>query len=258
MMDRASDVVRQATTDTTETETLETTTQVTSKSSVADVTFESIAADAYYSDDSVVILHGDCREVLPVEADVIVTDPPYGISWQRGENKARNSKRHEGIANDDSTLARDEMLRAMPHIPAVVFGSFYAQFPADVRQVLVWHKPADSGLVGSVTGFRRDAEPVFLVGPWPIRTVQFSSVLRTVAGQAATTTTTGHPHTKPVALIMTLIGASPLGTILDPFMGSGTTLVAAKNLGRKAIGIEIEERYCEIAAKRCSQEVLAL
>ena len=67
-----------------------------------------------------------------------------------------------------------------------------------------------------------------------------------------------HPTPKPLNVIRWVVSRLPDGTVLDPFMGSGTTLVAAKSLGRRAIGIEIEERYCEIAANRCRQEVLGL
>jgi site-specific DNA-methyltransferase (adenine-specific) len=217
----------------------------------------------YYQDDLVTICHGDARdwEAPLLKGDVIITDPPYGIAWRRGVNHARKSKPHTGIANDQDTTIRDEVLAAFLHAksrPGIVFGSFYAPFPAHVRQVLVWHKPADAGLVGATTGYRRDAEPIFLIGPWPVRAVERSSVLHISAGQAGTTTATGHPHTKPVALMVRLLEAAPDGSVIDPFMGSGSTLVAAKSLGRRAIGIEIEERYCEIAARRCSQEVLGL
>jgi site-specific DNA-methyltransferase (adenine-specific) len=213
----------------------------------------------YYQDELVTIYHGDCRELLPsIEADVVVTDPPYGIGWRRGVNHARGSRAHSGIIGDGDTSIRDEVLAQLRQLPGIVFGSFYAPFPDQLRQVLVWHKPPDAGLVGSATGYRRDAEPIFLVGPWPVFLCTRSSVLRVMAGQAGTTTATGHPHTKPFALMVWLIEAAPPGTILDPFMGSGTTLVAAKSLNRHAIGIEIEERYCEIAAQRCAQGVLGL
>lgn len=217
----------------------------------------------YYDDGQCVIYHGDCREIipaLPVEGAVLVTDPPYGIGWKKGENKAAGSRRHAGIVNDEDTSARDEVLTLLGGRPGIVFGSFYAPPPPDLKQTLVWAKPGDAGVVGSVTGFRRDAEPVFLVGPWPKRSVAWSSILRAGAnGIAATAAATGHPHTKPVALMRELIERTPpLADILDPFMGSGTTLRAAKDLGRKAIGIEIEERYCEIAAERLGQEVLDL
>ena len=214
----------------------------------------------YYSDDHVTIYHGDCRDIMPsLTFDAIVTDPPYGIGWKRSAHPARLSKPHDGIRNDEDTTVRDEVLALGLGVPALVFGSFYAPAPANVRQVLVWHKGDTQGVVGSTTGYRRDAEPVYLVGPWPIRAVEWSSVLRSQRGSwndelAATT----HPHTKPIDLMRQIIARCPDGVILDPFMGSGTTLRAAKDLGRKAIGIELEERYCEIAAKRMAQEVLAL
>lgn len=215
----------------------------------------------YYHDDLVTIYHGDCRDWMP-EADVIVTDPPYGIGWkQHGggiSGKTRGSRRHVGIAGDTDTTARDAVLSARPDTPAAVFGSWRAAFPDNVRQVLVYQKSPDAGLMGSVTGFRTDADPIFLVGPWPVRTVRWSSVLRSRVGLQTLQAGSSHPHAKPVDVLARLIEAAPPGIILDPFMGSGSTLVAAKSLGRRAIGIEIEERYCEIAARRCSQEVLGL
>jgi site-specific DNA-methyltransferase (adenine-specific) len=212
----------------------------------------------YYQDDAVTIYHGDCREVDAwLTADVLVTDPPYGIAWKRSANPARLSRPHDGIANDEDTSARDAVLDAWGNKPAVVFGSFYAPPPHNIRQVLVWRKGDTQGVVGSTTGFRRDAEPVFLVGEWPTRTCAWSSVLASQRGSwNDELAATGHPHTKPIDLMRTLVTRTPTGVIADPFMGSGSTLRAAKDVGRKAIGVELDERYCEIAAKRMAQEVL--
>jgi hypothetical protein len=213
----------------------------------------------YYQDEAVTIYHGDCREILTwLTADVVVTDPPYGIAWTRGTNAARNSKSHDGIANDHDTSTRDQALALVSDKPCLVFGSFYAPYPANVRQVLVWHKPPDSGVVGSTTGYRRDVEPIFLVGQWPLRTVRWSSVLHSSGSISFVAAETGHPHTKPMSLMCVLLTECPFGIVADPFMGSGTTLVAAKRLGRRAIGIELEEKYCEIAAKRLQQGALPL
>ena len=219
-----------------------------------------MAMTPYYEQDGITIYHGDCREVCEwLQADVIVTDPPYGIGWSRGVNNARASKADNGIQNDQDVSARDGALAMVLGKPSVVFGSFYAPYPANVRQVLVWHKPADAGIVGSVTGYRRDAEPIFLVGEWPIKTVRWSSVLQGAAAfRGHTAADTRHPHAKPESLIWQLIRGCPDGVVADPFMGSGTTLVAAKRLGRKAIGIELEEKYCEIAAKRLAQGALPM
>jgi site-specific DNA-methyltransferase (adenine-specific) len=215
--------------------------------------------EPYYDRDGITIYCGDCRDVLPHldPVGVIVTDPPYGIGWSRGVHAARQSRSHDGIANDNDTTARDEMLLLIEGIPGIVFGSFYAPYPENTKQVLVWKKPDDSGVVGSVTGYRRDVEPVFLIGPWPTTRVKWSGLLTSRgAFRGHTAAETGHPHAKPIDLMRLLIDRCPPGTILDPFMGSGTTLRAAKDLGRRAIGIEIEKRYCEIAVKRLQQSVL--
>jgi site-specific DNA-methyltransferase (adenine-specific) len=169
----------------------------------------------YYADDLVTIYHGDCRDMLAdIYADVIVTDPPYGISWQQhggGVNgKTRGSRRHLGIVGDADTVVRDAVLAAFPATPAAVFGSFRAPFPAHVRQVLVYRRAADAGLMGSVTGFRRDADPIFLVGPWPVRDVRSSSVLVSRIGLQTLQSECNHPHAKPVDVLVPLIEGCPV------------------------------------------------
>lgn len=215
------------------------------------------APEPYYTDEHVTIYHGDCREIIPhLEFSAAVVDPPYGIGWSRGVNHRRGSKPHPGIRGDTDTSVRDAALALMGDTPAAVFGSFYAPFPCGVRQVLVWRKPPDAGVVGSTTGYRRDVEPVFLVGDWPRQNVAWSALLESHRRSiAAIVRETGHPHTKPLDVIRDLVARCPEGVVLDPFMGSGTTLRAAKDLGRRAFGIESDERYCEMAAMRLRQEV---
>jgi site-specific DNA-methyltransferase (adenine-specific) len=219
----------------------------------------------YYADEAVTLYLGDCREVPDwVLADVLVTDPPYGIGWTRSANMKHGirSKGHDGIAGDSDTSVRDAALAMWGERPGVLFGSFYAPQPPGLRQVLVYRKPPDSGLVGSTTGYRRDVEPVYLTGPWPQQTVQRSALLasnaRLQGGPGGTSGRYGHPHAKPVDVMEQLIAACPRGVIADPFAGSGSTLVAARNLGRRAVGVELDERYAERAARRLSQGVLEM
>lgn len=209
----------------------------------------------YYADDLVTLYHGDCLEVSDwVAADALLTDPPYGIGWSIGQNNAAKSSAHSGIANDQDTSVRDSALKMwFFHKPAAVFGSFRAPAPAGVRQTLAWKKPIDAGVVGSTTGYRTDIELIFLLGQHVVRPPLRSSVLESRGGMARYRS--GHPHAKPTTILEQLIEWMP-GTIADPFAGSGSTLVAARNLGRKSIGVELEEKYCELIARRLDQGCL--
>ena len=228
----------------------------------------------YYSDEFVTLYLGDCLTMTEwsddgpawLEGDVLVTDPPYGRGWKSGQGltnasgDGRGSKSHGGIANDDSTATRDAVLALWGDRPAVVFGDPLCSRPVGAVQALVYAKAADAGVRGARAGYRRDAELVYLVGSaWPVGIGGRSSVLRSsswVAGPTSPATRYGHPHAKPLDILEQLISACPPGMISDPFAGSGSTLVAAKALGRYAIGVEVKERYCEIAARRLAQDVL--
>jgi hypothetical protein len=218
-------------------------------------------AEPYWTDGQVTLYLGDCRDVLEwLAADVLVTDPPYGRGWRQGNTKAPGKRpdSHQGIAGDSDTSVRDAALSLWGHRLAAVFGDLMLAPPPGTRQVLPWKK-TNAGFRGATAGFRRDAEAVYLIGPWPSGLGGRSSVLETGARtQGGVTGRYGHPHAKPVDVMETLIAACPPGVVADPFAGAGSTLVAARNLGRKAIGVEIDERYCEAAAKRLSQTVLAV
>ena len=221
----------------------------------------------YYADDFTTLWHGDALELAALWtcADVLLTDPPYGIGWASHGGGIGTTKTtiHGGIEGDATTAARDRALRAWGTTkPGAVFGSLSAPFPPR-KQTLIYKKPPDSGLIGSVTGFRTDAEAIFLIGEWPKRPAYHSAIISSSAATSGGASgviarSGGHPHAKPLDVLQVLIRALPPGVIADPFTGSGSTLVAAKMLGRRAIGIEIDEHYAELAARRLSQDVLPL
>ena len=217
----------------------------------------------YYSDEWVTLYHGDCREVTEwLAADVLVTDPPYGVGWEAkyGDNRGPNRKRDRKanvISGDDSTEARDEALSLWGDRPAMVFGSWRVPRPAGVRSLLIWNKEGSYSALCRAPFFTVHEEVYVLGHDWPMPVKPMRSVITTTEHRSQHTAAVGHPTPKPADLMERLVGATPEAcTIADPFAGSGSTLVAAKRLGRKAIGVELDERYCEIAAKRLAQGVL--
>jgi DNA modification methylase len=214
----------------------------------------------YYEDDFVTLYHGDCltehREWL--DADVLVTDPPYGYSHKSGGGPRGNASwKNTSIANDQDTEARDAVLSAWGVKPSLVFGSWKKPKPDTTHTVLVWDKGDAAGMGDLSVPWKPNYEEIYVSGKG-FKGKRETSILRghTIISWESSGRT--HPHEKPSSLMQALIAKCPIGVIADPFAGSGTTLYAAKALGRKVTGVELEEKYCEIIAKRCSQEVLDL
>ena len=210
-------------------------------------------AKKYYEDDAVTLYHGDCLEHPEwwTGADVLVTDPPYGMAYQSGWVRDRTDR---AIAGDDTTGVRDAALHAWGNRPALIFGTWRAERPRDARTLLIW----DKGLVGMGAldlPWGPSHEEIYVLGTGFVGK-RGKSVLHIQGLTSTDPERFGHPTPKPVPLMETLIAHCPPGCIADPFAGSGSTLVAAKLLGRKAVGVELEEKYCEIAARRLSQGVL--
>ncbi len=220
----------------------------------------------YYSDDSVTLWHGDCREITDwLAADVLVTDPPYGIGYKRGRWANRHTPdAHAGIANDLDTSSREAALTMWgSQRPALVFGSLRAAYPTGWRKMLVFGKPTvGCGLFGQRDPWFSNWEPIFVLGDWPAQTPTRSAVITTryaaASGYSGYATKAGHAHAKPLDVMEELIAACPSGVIADPFAGSGSSLIAARNLGRRAIGVEVDERYCEVIARGLAQDVLPI
>lgn len=208
----------------------------------------------YYQDEYCTIYHGDCTKVLPQLAavDLVLTDPPYGIGqkWAAHPMIGKNGSSRlwgNGETWDNAVVDCAIIQRAISAgAAAIVWGGHYYTLPPS-RCWLVWDK------MQTFTG--ADAELAWTNLSLPVRVFRMS---RIEAYCSKAESRKQHPTEKPIQLMRWCLSLHEGDTVLDPFMGSGTTLRAAKDLQRKVIGIEIEERYCEIAAERLQQEVMAL
>lgn len=210
----------------------------------------------YYQDDYVTLYHGDCLEQTAwLEADVLVTDPPYGIAWEADAlvlgSKAKRDASVQSIKNDESAEVRDAMLEMWSNKkPGIVFGTWKIDRPKRTTNILIWSKQNKTPGVLAHPFFSCHEE-IYTLGTGFIGK-PMPSVIATSEHRPTHVKQVGHPTPKPIGLMEQLINKTT-GVIADPFAGSGATLVAAKNLGRKVIGVELEEKYCELIAKRLSQ-----
>jgi len=209
---------------------------------------------AYYQDKWVTIYHGDCREILPqldVKVDLVLTDPPYGVNldltWlsdlHLSRSKPANKVDAPIIGDDGMDLS---FLFAYPL--RAIFGHPYV-YGRDATGWLVWDKQPELDIDRTMTSPCEIVSTTLWRGFRIVRCM-WAGYLRDNGERRYS-----HPTQKPQKVVDYIINKSG-GVILDPFLGSGTTCFCAKKLNRYSIGIEIEEKYCEIAAKRCCQEVM--
>jgi len=218
----------------------------------------------YFQEKGITIYHGDCLEVLPeVSADAVVTDPPYGVRLGEYTGTSRYNNRTYLSFPDTPEHIRSvcvpaieiciQKFKRLAMTPGNRCMWLYPQ-PDDVG---IWFNPASTNR--GRWGFSFANAFIFFYGKDPHNTGKGMRP-NSITGHCESVSGIDHPCPKPLSFARWLVDRVSLSgeIILDPFAGSGTTLVAAKNLGLSAIGIEIEERYCEIAAQRLSQGVLDL
>lgn len=214
----------------------------------------------YYEENGIQIFHGDCREVLPSlpKVDLVLTDPPYGIALnthysQRKSNDIQG-RDYDPIVGDGATMDFTFLFDLAPR--SVVWGAnnWPQQIPFQSLSDgwLCWDKRTNER-ADQILGSPFELAVVLGQRTYKFIRLQHCGVKNGDGDSAGRF----HPTQKPVELMRRTMKLFSGDSVLDPFMGSGTTLRAAKDLGRKAIGIEIEEKYCEIAANRLRQEVLA-
>ena len=199
------------------------------------------------------LILGDCMDVLSsIAFDSVVTDPPYGIAYKSGYATDALWKGGRTILQDETVDVRDLIAAAVAPAPCLMFGTWRAPRPAGTKMVLIWDKGGALGMGDLSIPWKPDHEEIYVMGKGFIGSRDSGSVLRCPPVQSMAKNGRVHPTQKPVALMEKLIAKVP-GRVLDPFMGSGTTLVACQKLGRQGTGIELDPDYFDIACKRVDE-----
>jgi DNA modification methylase len=208
----------------------------------------------YYDDGQTAIYHADCRQLLDaLGGDVLLTDPPYGIGYESGQMGTLP----RSIEGDKDTSLRDEVLEWWGDRPALVFGTWRAPRPSRTRARLIWDSKGALGMGALDIPWKPADQEIYVLGKGFVGH-RGNNVLSVAPVQGLARNGRTHPHEKPVTLLELLLRKCPPGIVVDPFMGTGSTLIAAKNLGRRAVGVEINEEYCRVAVNRLSQTVLSV
>ena len=198
------------------------------------------------------LILGDCLDVMPTlgKVDAVVTDPPYGTknnsSWNGLHGKCK-------IENDGTLVMRDKFLQIAEFDRALIFGSPKKPKPVGTKQTIIWEKGGHCGMGDLSIPWKPNYEEIYILGSGFVG-ARTSGVIHIISDRECNGVAREryHPTEKPLRLMQGLVSKTP-GTILDPFMGSGTTLVACAKLGRSGIGIELEEKYFLIACRRVEE-----
>lgn len=209
------------------------------------------APTIYYQDRLVTLYHGDslADPSLWLHADVLITDPPYGL----GAIAGAYGMSHRTIENDLDTTVRDRVLELWGDKPAAVFGTPRLEDPpGGWRDRLVWDKQ-QLGLNGGA--WRYAHETIFVRGDGWHRISDASSSILRHSSQGNRAHVAKHIHSKPEKLLADLIAAAPEGVIVDTFAGGGSTVAAARALGRQIIAFEIDAEHCATIAERLTNRL---
>lgn len=199
---------------------------------------------------------GDCRDILPLLSgvDAVLTDPPYGIEYASDRGASWSGVQ---IIQDETLCGRDFVTTWAGDLPQAYFGTWKREKPTGTRATLIWDKGAGFGMGDLSFPWKGSFEEIYILGKgWKGK--RDEGVLRGPVMVSWESRGREHPTQKPTWLMSALIEKLPdVVTICDPFMGSGSTGVAAVRLGRRFVGIEIDPKFFEIACRRIGEALNA-